>query len=108
METSTPEPQHNPQQDLQLLEAKLLKAITADDYTPEQTARFVARIIVNHLAIQASLVDALHDCLEIVQFEYEADEEREDLTSWKRVIDKAEMVLQNTAATNALGAVKQS
>lgn len=108
MEPVTPEPQKNPQADLQQLESKLLKAMMAEDYTFEQTARFVARIILNHLAIQASLVDALHDCLEIVQLEYEADEEREDLTSWKRAIDKAEMVLTTTAATNALGAAKQS
>lgn len=41
------------------------------------------------IAAAPDLLEALHDCLTIVQDEYDEDPEPEDLTSWKRAIDAA-------------------
>ena len=41
------------------------------------------------IAAAPELLDALYDCLEIVQDEYDADDAPEDIPSWTRAIAKA-------------------
>lgn len=70
-------------------------------FGPKGTGSFpevVATVMTTHgrkkanarlIAAAPDLLEALHDCLTIVQDEYDEDPEPEELTSWKRAIDAA-------------------